>query len=191
MLSTRKHEIDEELGTPVRNHIKFPHVEEKKKAMILKKKKPTPELSSSVEKKVAEKNSTASNEHLSRTSADQKERLSSLANKSIKSKKVNASAQQEILKKAKMANVSEQSQRNSKKVGSLAAGKSSTAKKRHVSLGEMLYSLCTEDSETEQVQPVKEDKPLASEAPSNKFDNSLLKLDADSERRSVMPFLDK
>lgn len=193
LLLTRKHELDEELGTPLRNHIKFPHVEEKKTAVIVNGKKPTPELSSSIGRKVVEKKSSASDEYLSRTSmkkSDQKERLSSLAEKSIKRKMAKVSSQQEIPKKAKMANVPGLSQKNNKKVGSLE-GKSSSAKKKEddVSLGQTLYSLYMEGSETHQLQLKKEARPLVSETASKKLDSSLPKLDADSERRSVMPFL--
>ncbi|OWM81336.1 hypothetical protein CDL15_Pgr007374 [Punica granatum] len=186
-LFARKHELDQGLGTPVRDHLKFPHVEEKKTAISGKRKKPTPELPAGIEKKVAEK-SPASDEYLSRTprkTSDQKERLSSLANGSLKSKRAKVSTEQEIPKKAKVTNASGQSSKDNKKLGSLAGGNSSAAKEKEdtVSLGERLFSLYMEGSETEQVDAVKQDKTLASETTSKKLDSSLPPLDADSERR--------
>ncbi|XP_031375535.1 protein ENHANCED DOWNY MILDEW 2-like isoform X2 [Punica granatum] len=182
-----KHELDQGLGTPVRDHLKFPHVEEKKTAISGKRKKPTRELPAGIEKKVAEK-SPASDEYLSRTprkTSDQKERLSSLANGSLKSKRAKVSTEQEIPKKAKVTNASGQSSKDNKKLGSLAGGNSSAAKEKEdtVSLGERLFSLYMEGSETEQVDAVKQDKTLASETTLKKLDSSLPPLDADSERR--------
>ncbi|KAK4804030.1 hypothetical protein SAY86_003847 [Trapa natans] len=180
-----KHELDEQLRTPVRNHIKFPHLNEEKTAVCVNRKRQQPELSSSTGKKFVEKKCSASDEYVSRASTkrtDRKERLSSPADRNIKSKKSKVLSQQEISKKEKMENVCGQSSKNSKKV--MLEGKSSSAKKKedNVSLGQLSYPSYMEGSESELVQHEKEDRSLGSETASKKLD-SLPKLDAESERR--------
>ncbi|KAJ8754933.1 hypothetical protein K2173_015445 [Erythroxylum novogranatense] len=131
-----KHEIDEEFGTPARDHIKFPDIEEKEKRAVerprtggialLKKRKLISE-DSSVETTVGKATKTKKLE-ISKKNKNMSERLASL-------KKVGTNV------------VSRKSLKVNKKFISKEVTKAATAIENRTSLGDMLFDVMMKSSE--------------------------------------------
>ncbi|XP_048134877.1 protein ENHANCED DOWNY MILDEW 2-like [Rhodamnia argentea] len=182
-----KHDIDEEIETPVRNHIKFPTIGANRDAVELKRKRPALELLSAGGKGLKKK-PVALEDSSKRASEQQwlgKEKSPFAKKKGEKDKKVKLSVGQDIAKTVKATNASKKFHKDTAKPRSLKPSTSFTTRE-HTSLGERLYTFMTKPSEQirpgKQVVPDSEEKRAVQPA-FEKSDDSLPTLDADTERR--------
>ncbi|XP_030520622.2 protein ENHANCED DOWNY MILDEW 2-like isoform X2 [Rhodamnia argentea] len=184
-----KHDIDEEIGTPVRNHIKFPSTTIRANRAAVGEKRKRPVLGSlSTGGKGLKKKRVASEDSSKRASENQslgKGKSPFTKKEGEKDKKVRVSSGQEIAKKVKVTDASKKFHKDTAKSRPLEPSTSFTMRE-HTSLGERLYSFTTEASEqTKTGEPVGPDSEerRAVELASTKSDDSLHPLDADTERR--------
>lgn len=183
-----KHEIDEDIGTPVRNHVKFPTIQANRAAIGVKRKRPVLE-SLSTGGKGLKKKPVASEDSLKRASEKQslgKEKSPFTKKEGEKDKKVKVSSGQAIANKVKATYASKKFHKDTAESRSLEASTSFTMRE-HTSLGgERLHSSMTKASEQikpgKQVVPDSEERRAVQPA-SGSSDDSLPALDADTERR--------
>ncbi|KAI6690608.1 hypothetical protein NL676_027436 [Syzygium grande] len=182
-----KHDIDEEIGTPVRNHVKFPTIPANRAAVGEKRKRPVVESLSTAGKGLKKK-PVASEDSSKRASGKcsfGKEKSPLTKKEGEKDKKVKVSSGQDLAKKVKVTDASKKFHKDTAKSRSLEPSTSFTTRE-HTSLGESLYSSMTKASE--QIKPGKQVVPDSEEGrpvqpASEKSDDSLPELDADAERR--------
>ncbi|KAF8017430.1 hypothetical protein BT93_H2566 [Corymbia citriodora subsp. variegata] len=177
-----KHDIDEEIGTPVRKHIKFPTIQANRAGFGEKRKKPVVESLSIGEKRLKKK-PVASEDSSKRALEKQpliKEKSPFTKKEGEKDKKVKVSSGQDIAKKVKVADASKKFHKDTAKSRSLEPS-TSFAMRELTSLDGM-----TKTSEQiksgKQVVPCSEER-RAVEPAFTGSDDSLPALDADAERR--------
>ncbi|KAI3435419.1 uncharacterized protein J3R85_006016 [Psidium guajava] len=176
----KKHQIDEEIGTPIRNHIKFPTIRANRVVAGEKRKRRALE-SLSPEGKGLKKKLVASKDSSKRASETQ----SHAKKEGEKDKKVKLSSTQDTAKTVKAKNASKKFHKDTAMPSSLEPITSFTMSE-HTSPRERLYSFMTKPSE--QTQPGKKvvldsGEIRAVQPASKKPDDSLPELDADTERR--------
>lgn len=185
---TRKHEIDGELGTPVRDHIKFPGivtaVEKKKETMEETKKKASDFVGNKVRDFSKKKNLAIENLSPRRNAlktAKQNLKLSSSKN----SKKIVSVS--DISRKGNVNASSRKLLRGNARSVSIEVDRSSTADENKPSLGNRLYDFMKGSG---QVKPIKQDthdakvsKSEAVKLSTKKLSSAAPSLDADRERR--------
>ncbi|KAI4374800.1 hypothetical protein MLD38_012752 [Melastoma candidum] len=179
-----KHEIIEDLGTPVRDHIKFPGVEAKR-TVIGDKRKDLPSKPYLTRGKEITKQSyspyapfKASEKEVTR-----KDKFSLATERSEKRKKVIASSGSDALKKVKVTDPSKASQNSRGLLPEVQA----SATNAGPSLGEQLYSYMKQSEEVNMDKRVASEGDLKRARPVKpvlkKFDQVEFSLDPDSERR--------
>ncbi|KAK9268634.1 hypothetical protein L1049_000391 [Liquidambar formosana] len=159
-----KHEIDEEIGTPIRKHIKFPDVEKKKNIAS--------EMPLGKEKGMLKKRSLASED-------SPRERTAMKAPKQVE--KLSSALKEDPLIKSRATDASRKSSRDNVKSVSVKADKSSTADENKISLGERLYNLMSKGKQDTDDGDL--DRMVAVKPAMKKSNSSPHRLDADSERR--------
>ena len=182
---TRKHEIDEELGTPIRDHIKFPYDEEKmerRRSELLSSRKDLDKVATKKRSLVSE---DSPRERMAVKATKQFERSSSTVKDGDSAKKSEKrSSGPEPAKRLKVTDFSKKPSDDNTKSMSKKVDKSSMADENKTSLGEQLYALVKKRSEP--IKPRKEDTPnseLEQKAVTKITSNSLPSLDRDSENR--------
>ncbi|KAJ6754103.1 PHD FINGER-CONTAINING PROTEIN [Salix purpurea] len=171
-----KHNIIEGIGTPVRDHIRFPDVGEKKSAAEAQKRRQTSERPANVEEGLSKKRRLTSEESYSgtfRTKASKEMSSSAKIIKITTSEKI--SSESNSLRKMRMNNPSRKTVRENTKSGSSEVERSTTANENKTSLGDKLYASMTNDSGNAKLR-----KP---DVFGSELDISLPSLDADTERR--------
>uniref|UniRef100_A0A6N2M712 Zinc finger PHD-type domain-containing protein n=1 Tax=Salix viminalis TaxID=40686 RepID=A0A6N2M712_SALVM len=171
-----KHNIIEGIGTPVRDHIRFPDVGEKKSAAEAQKRRQTSERPANVEEGLSKKRRLTSEESYSgtfRTKASKEMSSSAKIIKITASEKI--SSESNSLRKMRMNNPSRKTVRENTKSGSSEVERSTTANENKTSLGDKLYASMTNDSGNAKLR-----KP---DVFGSELDISLPSLDADTERR--------
>lgn len=137
-----KHDIIEDIGTPVRDHIRFPDVGEKNTAAKAQKRK-TSELPANEEESLSNKKRLTSEESFSgtfRTKAS-KEMSSSAKIVKITNDSEQISSESNSLGKMRMNNSSRKSSRDNTKSASSEVERSTTANVNKTSLGDKLYEI--------------------------------------------------
>lgn len=177
-----KHEIDELLGTPIRDHIKFPNDEEKmekRRSELFSSRK---DLDKVVSKKRSLVSEDSPRERMAVKATKQVEKLSSTVKDGDSTKKSEKrSSGPDPSKRLKVTGFSKKSLDDNVKSISKKVDKSSMADENKTSLGEQLYALIKNRSE-----PRKEDTPnseLEQKVVTKKTSSSLPSLDRDSENR--------
>ncbi|KAJ4725194.1 protein ENHANCED DOWNY MILDEW 2-like [Melia azedarach] len=185
-----KHEINDELGTPIRDHITFPGVEEKKSVVERPRKKQASAIPAG-KRKVVSKHSSLTSEAASRGKFSVKalKRMPSdleLVETSRKSERVPAVT--DSSKKVKATDVSRKFLKENVKSRSVEVDRSSLSDTKKTTLGDRLFAYVTQGNE--QIKPGKRDtadsennKTLTTEPPRKKLNSELPSLDADSEWR--------
>ncbi|KAJ6423765.1 hypothetical protein OIU84_024691 [Salix udensis] len=171
-----KHNIIEGIGTPVRDHIRFPDVGEKKSAAEAQKRRQTSERPANVEEGLSKKRRLTSEESYSgsfRTKASKEMSSSAKIIKITASEKI--SSESNSLRKMRMNNPSRKTVRENTKSGSSEVERSTTANENKTSLGDKLNASMTNDSGNAKLR-----KP---DVFGSELDISLPSLDADTERR--------
>ena len=182
----RKHKIKDDIGTPERDHIKFPFVEDRKIAFDERKKRKASDLLLSHEKVgLKKKNLALEDSSQERTAMKAPKQLSSVVKDgqtSKKSEKVSPGTNSFGKVKATGASV-KPLRGNSKYVG-----KSSAVYENKNTLGDRLFAYMTQESE--QVKPGIQDtlksglnKTAKVKSTAKKMSYEVPSLDADSERR--------
>ncbi|KAI3408058.1 uncharacterized protein J3R85_020491 [Psidium guajava] len=184
-----KHDIDEDIGTPVRNHIKFPTITSRANGAAVGEKRKRPVLGSLSPRGKGLKKKPVVLEDSSK-SASEKQSLGKgkspfTKKEGEKDKKVRVSSGQDIAKKAEAKVASKKFHKDTTKSRSLKPSTSFNMRE-HTSLGERSYSFTMKASE--QItpgEPVVTDSEgrRAVQPASKKSDDSLHELDADTERR--------
>lgn len=179
----RKHEIDEDLGTPIRDHIKFPFDESKKR-------KASDVLTS--HEKVGSKKKTLAVEGTSqeRTAMKAAMQSSSVVKADQTSKKSEiVTPRTNSLKKVKATGPSKKPLRQNSKSLPMDAGKSSAVDGNKTSLGGRLFAFMNQESE-QQIKPGRQDnlkgglsKAAVVNSTATSKSSGMPSLDADSERR--------
>ncbi|TYI42473.1 hypothetical protein ES332_A01G101400v1 [Gossypium tomentosum] len=178
-----KHEIDEDLGTPIRDHIKFPFDESKKRKAS--------DVLTSHEKVGSKKKTLAlegtSQERTAMKAAKQSSSVVKADQTSKKSEKV--TPRTNSLKKVKATGPSKKPLRQNSKSLPMDAGKSSAADGNKASLGGRLFALMNQESE-QQIKPGRQDnlkgglsKAAVVNSTATSKSSDMPSLDADSERR--------
>ncbi|GMJ05057.1 ENHANCED DOWNY MILDEW 2 [Hibiscus trionum] len=170
-----KHEIDDELGTPKRDHIKFPFDEREKR-------KASDELTS--HEKVGLKKKTFAFEDTSqeRTTMKAAKQSSTVVNvDQISKRREEVTPRKNPLKKVEATGPSKKPLRQNSKSVPMDVGKSSAAGGNKTSLGDRLFALMTQESE--RVKPWRQDTPKGGLNTAKSKSPGMPSLDADSERR--------
>ena len=191
---TRKHEIDGELGTPIRDHVKFPGVKttfEKKKVMVEENKKQASDSLRNKEKDLFKKKNLASDDSFRGRTVVKVARQNQKSSSAVKvgntknSDKVISGS--DISRKVKVNNASRKLLNENAKSISMEVDKSSTADENKHSLGYRLFDLMKSNGK---VKPRKQDmlngeanKTMTVKPATKKLSSPLPSLDADSERR--------
>ncbi|KAF8414192.1 hypothetical protein HHK36_002191 [Tetracentron sinense] len=185
-----KHKIDEEIGTPVRDHITFPYVERRRNRRPL-------ELQSSKEKFVTKKRTFDSEDSLRerialKTPKQVEKAFAIKEGDSLKKRKKSFSGQGfDSSKKPKTADASRKSLKDNIKYFSAKVGMSSAADESKVSFREeKLTSLFSKGSEPEKFKQKgtssnKLEKTVTAKLLMKKSSSSLPLLDAETEKRIV------
>ncbi|KAL5804012.1 hypothetical protein ACOSQ3_030812 [Xanthoceras sorbifolium] len=183
-----KHEIIDELGTPSRDHIKFPRTEEEKTVVEGSKKKQKLELPSCKEKVGSMKsNPTSKDSFQGKSAVKTLPRFSAMKHGEIMKKSGKLSAVSDSSSKVKTADASKSSLKKNMKSVPVGVDRSSKLVANKTSLGERLFAYV---KETEHIKLGKRDTPdseltktVTVTAASKKLSTELPSLDADSERR--------
>lgn len=183
-LICREHEIDKDFKTPVRNHIKFPDVEEKKgtfakKKTVFKEKKEkqtTPLPADS--KKIASKTNFFSREGSHHKTARRQNEILSSPMKKDKEKLIKLAAGLNTAKKIKLNDTSKREARPS------------VVKDNKPSLGERLFAYMNTGSEQGKQDTPDDDvnKTAVAKSTTISLSSALPLLDSDSERRYLFYF---
>ncbi|KAF9666494.1 hypothetical protein SADUNF_Sadunf16G0235000 [Salix dunnii] len=171
-----KHNIVKGIGTPVRDHIRFPNVGEKKSATEAQKRRQTSECPANVEEGLSKKRRLTSEESFSETFRTEASKEMSSSAKIIKitaSEKI--SSESNSLRKMNMNNPSRKTVRENTNSASSEVERSITTNVNKTSLGDKLYAFMTNNSGKAKLR--KQDV-FGSE-----LDMSLPSLDADTQRR--------
>ncbi|KAK2639863.1 hypothetical protein Ddye_027658 [Dipteronia dyeriana] len=184
-----KHDIIGKLGTPSRDHIKFPHTEEEKTVVEGSKKKQKPESSSYREEVVSMKSSRFIKDSFPEKSAAKSlKRLPSAMKRSETStKSERVSSVSDSSRKVKTADASTSSLKKNMKSVPVGVNRSYTSVAKKNTLGAMLFDAVTKRDE--QTELGKRDAPnseltkTVTVTPSRKkLNTELPPLDADAER---------
>ncbi|KAK0601886.1 hypothetical protein LWI29_028434 [Acer saccharum] len=184
-----KHDIIGKLGTPSRDHIKFPHTEEEKTVVEGSKKKQKPGLSSNRETVVSMKSGRfIKDSFLGKSAAKSVTRSPSAMKRSeTMPKSERVSAVSDSSRKVKTADASKSSQKKYMKSASMGVNRSSTSDASKNNLGARLFAFMTQGDE--QTEPGKRDTPnseltkTVTVTPARKkLNTELPPLDADAER---------
>ncbi|XP_075669468.1 protein ENHANCED DOWNY MILDEW 2 [Castanea sativa] len=189
-----KHEIDEELGTPIRDHVKFPGVKttfEKKKVTVEENKKQASDSLRNKEKDLFKKKNLALDDSFRGRTVVKVARQNQKSFSAVKvgntknSDKVISGS--DISRKVKVNNASRKLLNENAKSISMEVDKPSTADENKHSLGYRLFDLMKSNGK---VKPRKQDmlkgeenKTMTVRPATKKLSSSLPSLDADSERR--------
>ncbi|XVF70768.1 hypothetical protein PTKIN_Ptkin11bG0188800 [Pterospermum kingtungense] len=185
-----KHEIIDDIGTPARDHIKFPFVEDKKIIFDEGKKRKASDLFTSHEKAGLKKKSFVSKDTSQERTATKAAKQSASA---VKDGQPSKKADKVIPgknppKKVKATGDFKKPLKQNSKSVPMEVGKSSAVDGNKISLGDRLYEYMTKDSEL--VNPVRQDtlkgdqnKTSTVKSTAKKLRSGMPSLDADSERR--------
>ncbi|XP_017980593.1 PREDICTED: protein ENHANCED DOWNY MILDEW 2 isoform X2 [Theobroma cacao] len=183
-----KHKINDEIGTPERDHIKFPIVEDRKIAFDERKKRKASDLPTSHEKVGLKKKSFALEDSSWERTAMKAEKQSSSIVKdgqtSKKSEKVTPGTNSH--RKVKAPGSSIKPLKGKLNSVPMKVGKSSATDQNRTSLGDKLFAFMTQ---SEQVKPGRQDmlkggnKTAVVKSTAKKMSSGMPSLDADSERR--------
>ncbi|KAF5478990.1 hypothetical protein F2P56_005506 [Juglans regia] len=188
-----KHEIDKELRTPVRDHIKFPGVmtiTEKKKVTVKEKKKQASESSGYKDKDLSKREKLALDDSCRETAlqvAKQNQKSSSLVKvgNAKNSKKIVSVS--DISRKWKVNDSARKLSKENTNLVLTGADRSSATDENKYSLGDRLFDLMMRSG---QVKPTKQDaldgninKSVAVKPHTKKLKSAPSSLDADTERR--------
>ncbi|XP_022716813.1 protein ENHANCED DOWNY MILDEW 2 [Durio zibethinus] len=185
-----KHKINDDIGTPERDHIKFPFVEDKKSAFDGRKKRKASDLLRSHEKVGLKKKSLALKDtSQERTAMKAVKQLSSVVKDGLTSKKSEkVTPGTNSLKKDKAIGAFKKPLRQNLKSVPMEVSESFAADGTKTSLGERLFDFMTHESE--QVRPGRQDtlkggcsKTVMVKSTAKKLSSGMASLDADSERR--------
>lgn len=184
-----KHDIIEDIGTPVRDHIRFPDVGGKNTAANIQKRK-TSELPANEEESLSKKKRLTLEESFSgtfRTKAS-KEMSSSAKIVKITNDSEQISSESNSLGKMRMNNPSRKSLRENTKSASSEVERSTTANVNKTSLGDKLCAFMTIKSgkaklRKQDIFGSELDKSLAVKSVGKKLTSELPSLDADTQRR--------
>ena len=177
---TRKHDIDEKLGTPIRDHIKFPHVKDTVQEVNMEQKtKPATE-----ERVILSKNNVDLDNSVSKRTIAKVPKLSrKMSSGKVGIKKSDKVSGSNISRKPK-ANESSRKRLNENKRSISKETERSDSEENQPSLGEKLYAFWQKDSgqisSGNQVDNVANSQSVM---PTKKPSDALPTLDADSERR--------
>ncbi|XVF03728.1 hypothetical protein REPUB_Repub05bG0018800 [Reevesia pubescens] len=185
-----KHKINDDIGTPERDHIKFPFVEDRKIAFNERKKRKASDLLTSHEKVGLKKKSLAlgatSQERTAMKAAKQLSSVVKDGQTSKKSEKFTPGTNS--IKKVKATASSKKPLRQDSKSVPMEMGKSSATDGNKTSLGDRLFTFMSRDSE--QVKLGRQDrlkcginKTAMAKSTAKSLSSGVPSLDADSEKR--------